>query len=402
MEILKSNIEVCSACGSSNLKLAIRMEKLPHVGVYVENKADEKNFPFVDNNLNVCMDCGHGQLTYALDPNFLYNTNFQHCTSCSMSAKQANDWLYEFITTNTKKQFDVVAEIGINDSYFLKKFATTAKKVIGVDPILKNNEKKLIDGVPEDLKKKFVVVGDFIENVDFLDYADQKPDLYMSNFVFEHIKEPKSVIENILNNCKDNAIIVIGVPGSEFLYENSRFDQLSHQHYQQFTKHSLRLCVERAGGEVIKIDTNFPNWGQIAIAFKKRTKGFKEYKTNIELPPQVIFDSYNNFTNHIEILKRRFKVLEKKEMFGFGAAQNFPVFASFYKEKLPFDLILDDNPQRQNQIYPNLPYNISKPMKDGSYFGKVGIMTGPDYARVLMGRMSKLGFDHIVVPFNSY
>lgn len=41
-------------------------------------------------------------------------------------------------------------------------------------------------------------------------------------------------------------------------------------------------------------------------------------------------------------------------------------------------------------------------MKDGSYFGKVGIMTGPDYARVLMGRMSKLGFDHIVVPFNSY
>ena len=277
-----------------------------------------------------------------------------------------------------------------------------AKKVIGVDPILKNNEKKLIDGVPEDLKKKFVVVGDFIENVDFLDYADQKPDLYMSNFVFEHIKEPKSVIENILNNCKDNAIIVIGVPGSEFLYENSRFDQLSHQHYQQFTKHSLRLCVERAGGEVIKIDTNFPNWGQIAIAFKKRTKGFKEYKTNIELPPQVIFDSYNNFTNHIEILKRRFKVLEKKEMFGFGAAQNFPVFASFYKEKLPFDLILDDNPQRQNQIYPNLPYNISKPMKDGSYFGKVGIMTGPDYARVLMGRMSKLGFDHIVVPFNSY
>ena len=335
MEILKSNIETCSACGSSNLRLAVQLEKLPHVGVYVDDRSQEKNYPFVDNNLNVCMDCGHGQLTYALDPNFLYNTNFQHCTSCSMSAKEANDWLYEFIISNTKKKFDVVAEIGINDSYFLKKFAHTAKKVIGVDPILRNNEKKLIDGVPEELKKKFVVIGDFIENVDFLDYADQKPDLYMSNFVFEHIKNPKDVIENILNNCKDDAIIVIGVPGSEFLYENSRFDQLSHQHYQQFTKHSLRLCVERAGGEVIKMDTNYLVWGHIVVAFKKRTKGFKEYQTNIELPPKAILESYNNFTNHLEILKTRFKALKKKKNVCFWCSTKFSGICIFLQRKIP-------------------------------------------------------------------
>jgi len=402
MNIHKTSIENCSACGSINLKQAVRMDNLPHVGVYVKNIDEESNYPFVDNSLNVCMDCGHAQLSYALDPNFLYNTNFQHCTSCSMSAKQANDWLYHFIISSVKKDFDVVAEIGINDSYFLQKFAEKSKKVIGVDPILKNNESRLIDNVPAGLKEKFIVIGDFIENVNFLDYLDQKPDLYMSNFVFEHIKQPKDVIKNILGSCKDDAIIVIGVPGSEFLYENSRFDQLSHQHYQQFTKHSLRLCVERAGGEVIKIDTNFPNWGQIAIALKKKTKNFKTYNTKMEIYPEYIFDSYNNFGIQIESLKNRFKSLKKKEKFGFGAAQNFPVFASFYKEKMPFDFILDDNPQRQSQFYPNLPYRIKAPGPDGSYVGKVGVMTGPDYARVLMGRMSRLGFDHIVVPFNSY
>lgn len=402
MNILKTNIENCSACGSSNLKHAVRMDNLPHVGVFLRDRKEENNYPFVDNNLNICMDCGHAQLSYALDPGFLYNTSFQHCTSCSMSAKQANDWLFDFITSTVEKDFKVVAEIGINDSYFLQKFAETSEKVIGVDPILKNDEQRLLSKVPENLKDKFIVIGDFIENVNFLDYLEKKPDLYISNFVFEHIKHPKDVIENILNTCADDAVIVIGVPGSEFLYENSRFDQLSHQHYQQFTKHSLRLCVERAGGEVIKIDTNFPNWGQIAVAFKKRSKNFSEYATSIELTPAYILDSYNNFSTQLDSLKNRFKRLGMKEKIGFGAAQNFPVFASFYKDKLPFDVILDDNPQRQDQFFPNLPYRIEAPNSDGSYIGKVGVMTGPDYARVLMARMSKLGFDHIVVPFNSY
>ena len=402
MDVLKTNINSCSACGSNNLKHVVRMDKLPHVGVYVSNKIEEKKYPFIDNNLNICLNCCHAQLSYALDPNFLYNTNFQHCTSCSMSAKQANDWLYNFIISISKENFKIVAEIGINDSYFLQKFAEKSEKVIGVDPILKGNEQKLIKNVPDKLKNKFVVIGDFIENVNFLDYLDGKPDLYMSNFVFEHIKNPKDVIENILNSCKDDAIIVIAVPGSEFLYENSRFDQLSHQHYQQFTKHSLRLCVERAGGEVIKIDTNFPNWGQIAIAFKKKTKNFKEYITKIDISAADIIESYKNFDQQINLLKSRFKSLSKKTKYGFGAAQNFPVFASFYKEKLPFDIILDDNPARQNQFYPNFPYIISRPNEDGSYKGQVGVMTGPDYARVLMARMSQLGFDHIVVPFNSY
>ena len=134
MNILKTNIENCSACGSSNLKHAVRMDNLPHVGVFLRDRKEENNYPFVDNNLNICMDCGHAQLSYALDPGFLYNTSFQHCTSCSMSAKQANDWLFDFITSTVEKDFKVVAEIGINDSYFLQKFAETSEKVIGVDP----------------------------------------------------------------------------------------------------------------------------------------------------------------------------------------------------------------------------------------------------------------------------
>ena len=401
MIIAKTDIVNCSACGKKNIKQVLEMKKLSHVGVFCADKEEEKNYPTVDNMLMVCEDCGHGQLSYALDPNFLYNTGFQHCTSCSMSAKQANDWLFEFINKSSSKKFDIVAEIGINDSYCLKKFSTNASKVIGVDPILKGKEKEFVKDVPEKDKGKFIVIGDLIENVNFLDYLDKKPDLFMSNFVFEHIKDPVGVIRSILEQSEQETLIVIGVPGSEFLYGNSRFDQLSHQHYQQFTKHSLRLAVERAGGQIIKLETNFPNWGQLAVAFKKRTSKFEEFKTKKIFGYEQIKNSFNMFNVSLDSLKKRLQYINGKEVYGFGAAQNFPVFANFYNEKLPFDIILDDNPQRTDRFFPNFPYSIKKPEKDGSYKGKIGVMTGPDYARVLMKRMSQLEFDHIVVPFNS-
>ena len=97
MNIFSTRIIDCSACGSKNLKKILTIPNLSHVGVYCHNKDEEKNYPPVNNSLNICTKCGHGQLANALDPNFLYNKNFQHCTSCSMIARNANNWLYEFI-----------------------------------------------------------------------------------------------------------------------------------------------------------------------------------------------------------------------------------------------------------------------------------------------------------------
>ena len=88
-----------------------------------------------------------------------------------------------------------------------------------------------------------------------------------------------------------------------------------------------------------------------------------------------------------------------KPIFGMGAAQNFPVFAYFYKDALPFDVILDDHPLRQNRMFPHCPVRIEKPLE--SYKGAVGVLSASDYGRVLVGRMTQLGFDHIILPFTS-
>jgi len=399
MKISKEAFKCCSACGGSDLELIADMPQFPHIGIFIDDPKEAEKSPLVDNSLYACSFCGHVQLGYAVDPAFLYTTDFQHKTSESVSAKQANDFLYDFATkicANAK--LELVAEVGCNDTFLLQKFAEKGIDVAGVDPIIKGREDKFLDGLPRNLLDKFHVFGDFVENVDFTASVGKSPDLYVTNFVFEHIQDPCAVAEAILDRAKPDAIVIIGVPGAEFLLHNCRFDQLSHQHYQQFTIPSLSHMVERAGGEILDIQCNFTNWGQILIAFKKGPKKTPKSVDVAFTVPQVKA-SFAAFQDQLDFLKRRVDSLSSKPVYGVGAAQNFPVFAYFYGDDLPFDVILDDHPLRQNKMYPHVPVKIEKPNK--LYGGAVGVLSASDYGRVLVGRMTQLGFDHILLPFTS-
>ncbi|NQV47464.1 MAG: methyltransferase domain-containing protein [Rhodospirillaceae bacterium] len=399
IDVSKEPLETCCACGSDNLELISELPKFPHIGIFLDDYSKTENYPLVDNSVCACAQCGHVQLGYTVDASFLYPVDFQHKTSHSVSAMQANNVLFDFAQkVCAGKKVSLVAEIGCNDTFLLQKFAETGADVVGVDPILKGREAQFVEGLEPELVEKFNVLGDFIENANFSETFSRSPDLYVTNFVFEHLRNPYEVTKNIIESAKDDATIIIGVPGAEFLLLNNRFDQLSHQHYQQFTIPSLTRMVQRAGGEVIDIFVNFANWGQILIAFKKG--GNKPTgAVDMALSVDQIKQSFRVFRQQIDMLKERVRTVEHKPIYGFGAAQNFPVFAYFYEDSLPFTEILDDHPLRQNKTFPHYPVKITKP-KD-SYKGAVGILTGPDYARVLVSRMGEMEFDHIIVPFTS-
>ncbi len=401
--IKKYSMDVCSVCNGQNLHKFIDLPKFPQIGIYLDLADSDDNSPCVDNALVHCADCGHVQMQYAVDPAFLYDTGFQHKTSQSASAMQANNFLYEFV----KKRFGdleqkTVAEVGCNDSFFLRKFAEDHKcSVVGVDPTLSGNEATFLQGLEPQLADKFTLVGDFIENVDFVSVIGSKPDILISNFVFEHLKEPRTVVESMLSAVADEGMCFIGVPTIEFMCFNARFDQLSHQHYQQFSVRSLHQLVEEVGGKVLGFEKNFTNWGQTVVVFG-RGQGTEEYKKHYKFEMVDLTNAYEIFCRDIETMKVKVDHLARgREVVGFGAAQNFPVLHYFAGKEVPFDVIYDDHPLRQNKKFPFVE-NITTRKPDDEFEGKVGVLTGPDYGRVLFKRMGDLSFDHIVSPFSSY
>lgn len=404
-EIKFDNLDECCVCNSTKLEILLDLPRLPHIGIYLNPNDDQSAYPPIDNTLMYCHSCGHIQLGRAIDPSFLYTSDFQHKTSESSSAKQANNFLFKFTKEILKaRPPELVAEIGCNDTFFLSKFVDNYKStVIGVDPILKGKEDLFISSISNENKNFFKVSGKFIEEIDFKEEFGKSPDLIITNFVFEHLKNPSSVVKAMLKSMSDSGIGIIGVPSAEFMVLNARYDQLSHQHYQQFSIKTLHLLIERCGGEVIEHKVNFTNWGQVVIAFKKSNNAIDISQNFEKLSINYILSSIDKFKKDIINFKDKCDLLitTNKNILGFGAAQNFPIFHYFCDGEVPFQIIIDDHPLRQNKVFPYVS-NISTSKPNLNYQGEIGVLTGPDYARVLFSRMGALEFDHIISPFSSY
>ena len=354
MEVLTDPLTVCSGCGSNDLNGLFDLPAFPHIGVFLDDPAESVEFPLIDNSLNFCSLCGHIQLGVTVDPAFLYTISFQHQTSQSASATQANEFLFEFVrTVYADREFPrTVVEIGCNDTFLLKQFIEQGAVAVGVDPILAGREAEFRSAIGDEYSDRFRVIGNFVENVDFEAELGLTPDLFISNFVFEHIRDPLTVTAALVEQMEDSSVCIIGVPGSEFMVYNSRFDQLSHQHYQQFNLESFQRMIVRAGGEILGSTVNFSNWGQIIVAFRRAKNPVDPELFPSPYSLDQVTESKELFDGHLDSLRRRLDLLTNKPVVGFGAAQNFPVFAYFCGYDLPIDQILDDHPLRQNRYFP--------------------------------------------------
>ena len=65
-------ILICGVDGSTNLASVWDLPNYPITEAYHDYDA---NYPKFDQELMICMNCGHLQLKNQVDPNFLYNTD---------------------------------------------------------------------------------------------------------------------------------------------------------------------------------------------------------------------------------------------------------------------------------------------------------------------------------------
>ena len=132
---------------------------------------------------------------FAIDQ-ILSSPDFQHITSQSASARQANEFLFGFVkNVIAGRRLKHVVEIGCNDTFLLQMLESVSDRLFGLDPILAGKEKEFLGSVSEASRHKYGIIGKFIENVDFKSEIGGSPDLVVSNFVFEHIKSPRLVLE---------------------------------------------------------------------------------------------------------------------------------------------------------------------------------------------------------------
>ena len=342
----------CSICESKNLLNIIDLKKFPITGIYIKKKI-QKNFPYyIDQDLKLCKECGHLQLGKFVSPELLYNNLYSNRTSENHLSANGISFFKSFLYEVTKKKmFGNMLEVGCSDIKLIESLKNNFNHLYGIDPIWISKAK------PKD--KKFTIIGDFVEKIDFKKQIRNKIDIFISAHNLEHIENPLDMLKTILRNADNKTTFFIEVPDADIMIKNLRFDQIFHQHYHYFNFNSLNNLIVRLGCKIIKKKINPNFWGgSILIAFKK-DNSIKEKKlsNNYSSIKKKIIRNYKKFK--VKYKKLNNLILKKDINAGYGAGQMVPSFAYHLKNDLSFmDYIVDDNKKREGEKYPYLKTKI--------------------------------------------
>lgn len=387
----------CAVCGRVLGHPTLEFPKLPLTEIFITPKP-AKPVGFVDGAFHICSHCSHGQLGTIVDPRVVYSPSaYGYRTGASVTGKRANDVFISFIRSFVgKKRFRKLIDIGCSDLYVLNALKDTARERIGIDPVLKGQERKLSKG-------SLTVVGDLFEQADLTGLIGGEDALVLSSHTLEHIEDPSSLIERLYEATGKGSLFVFQFPYLSPLLADYRFDQIFHQHLGYFTKRSILYLIERFGGEIINFSVNYHHWGTLMIAFRKTSKrdsAREEWRSHPAVRQADVKRRYDQFRSRMAMTNAYLASIKKEDIYGFGATPMLPILGYHLRNDFSrFKAILDDDKKKRGLYYINLSVPIYLPEDVHGGFTNANILvTAYNTSRSVLPRVIHLDPKRIIVP----
>jgi hypothetical protein len=384
----------CNICGNIFKNPTLSFPRLPLTEIYMNHKPLKK-IGFVDQCFYYCSICGHGQLGNIIPKEILYTQESYYLrTSQSTTACSANDYFADFIQSVIgKKKFNTILEFGCSDLYLLEKLESYAQKLVGVDPILRNTQKKK--------NYRIQMIGDFIESLDMSTVLSSKNNMILSSHTMEHIENPKQIVQFLFDACDESDLFIFQFPSLEPLVKDQNYDQIFHQHLHYFSISSFTYLIERCGGEIVDYQVNPYHWGALMVAFRKRKGPKKSKKTFLPFQVKDIQFGYDQFQKELRVTTEKLHRYKDEKLYGFGASLMLPILGYHLgTDFVEFESILDDDKAKEGLYYINLPVKIRKPAEN-EYFGDANILvTAYNTPRSVISRVISLKPKRIIFSRN--
>lgn len=384
----------CAVCDSFLSDPVVSLPNLP-IGMDIfkcgQDRKEEKG---IDQHFHLCSTCGHGQLSVLLDPVTMYGQNYGFRTSRSERAAQGAATVIMFLERILpKRSFYAIADIGCNDLYLLRQLKRKAKKFYGVDPLWKSREFVPDNGV--------TLIPKMAEDVTKEDFRGDRLDLIISTHTVEHVRDPKTMLLNIISCADDEAVFIFEFPCLEIMLRDLRFDRIFHQHLQYFTLYSFITLLNNVGMRFLACEKNETHWGSLIVAFQKtKHQGEKNFQEKCLLSNAQIKKKYACFQDGMRKTAEILEQIEIGGLFGYGASIMVPIL--FYhlgidEERL--SIIFDDNCLKDGFYYPGLNVMIKAPVDRKMIKGKSLLITALDHIRAISQRALELDPGKVIVPF---
>jgi hypothetical protein len=386
----------CVVCGQKCALPAIRLPDFPLTDLYVK-KRSRKMLGFVDQEVQVCSRCGHGQLAHVIDAELQYGKSgmYSFRTSQSACGREVADFFIDFFNRVVgKRKFGRIVEVGCNDLYVLKRICARARELIGIDPILKGRSLEASEG-------NIVAVGDFFENV----RLDGLADVVICKDVLEHLPDPREFLRKAIGQARDKALFFIQVPLLDTILEGCRFDQVFHQHVNYFSLWSIQAFLKDLGCGLVDWTINNNHWGAGLFAFQKRTASSGSRFPARKISPEEVRERYKFFKGDLRQAGHRLSMQAGRKIYGYGATPMLPVLAYHFENGLKeLACIVDDDKGKDGLSYLNMPVSIAHTGKIRDWKNAAVLLTAissRSNVRKMLANLIGLGARQVILPLRT-
>jgi SAM-dependent methyltransferase len=348
----------CLACGGRNLHLFINLGEQPLANAFHRLCEKVEKFPL---GANVCTDCWHSQLAYAVNPDLLFK-NYLYTSGTTSTLKAYFHNFVETVEASANKTKLRVLDIASNDGSLLKVFKDRGHEVQGVDPAENLQQLSQENGVPThvgywDAKALTAVGGNY--------------DVIVAMNVLAHTANPLQFLSLCKETLAPDGSIYVQTSQAKML-ANGEFDTIYHEHISFFTSKSFLALAERAGLHVEFI-SQVPIHGTSYLVKLKKTQGLFFYAVDDEKDGYFELATYERFRlkawRTLETVVQLTGLYQKMGFttVGYGAAAKGMTFLNAALGEIPLHSIIDDNPLKVGLLTPgqNIPVAAQIPDTDG-------------------------------------
>jgi 2-polyprenyl-3-methyl-5-hydroxy-6-metoxy-1,4-benzoquinol methylase len=331
----------CLACGSPNILPALDLGNQPLANSYLKaNDEPEDTYPL---GVNLCHHCFHLQLTTVVDPSIIYK-NYLYVSGTTKTLKDYSNWFASYVDewTHGKR----VLDIGCNDGTQLDSFKSLGYDTWGIDPA---------ENIYPTSSKNHTIVCDFFRE-EALSKLKGLYDAITAQNVMAHNPNPLQFLLNCRELMGQDTKLFVQTSQANLVL-NDEFDTIYHEHVNYFNISSMNKLAKRAGLHLIDA-IRTPIHGTSYVFVFSRTEGRQfniqnAMSTEAALQhPQTYVDWVSKVNSNMDQLKVYLHGFKQQgyQIVGYGAAAKGNTLLNYLNFKL--DLIIDDNPLKQNLYTP--------------------------------------------------